>query len=308
MNVNLEVSRRSFPVPPPQHSGRSLSVILKICSAVAITAAMVFVLIGFLGLAGSASPWFFLGVPIALGFLAIAALVVGVKEAQWEQRLKIKVAPAEDALRFSERYLNENKDKLEPYSPVAGERPPKNLDIPLLDVLAKKKHQELQEFLQANNAEDISHLKGEALEKAYEITLEWLQLSFTVSFLALSEASSYREIYPQIKSNLEAAGDSRFYCSTAVLSICKDYKSLRLSSNADVKTPDKEETERVARFYKLGTPEFKFRMLYNYFCDQACLYFGEELNEAQSLRERFLARELTPDLNPQFTGRPQGNS
>ncbi|ASD30696.1 hypothetical protein [Chlamydia abortus] len=291
---------------------KSLKVSLAI---LAIAIPIILMVVGGLGLAGSASS----GLLIFGGIsLAVLGLVVATSCIRSRQSVPVSeevgFIPREEeerepqpcpeltaegrvALNNAMEKFDEERDTL-PLSDWGGLRDPVNPDISRLLTLKDRKNNEVLELLHVDRNGRLAFPDDEASRDPVLVNAvtELMELSFAVSMYSLRDLEAYREKFPEVTSNLEALSrqESAYYKTFYQMSLSYSLlRHLHMYSQNDVSAADI--ASRRDRFYQEGTPEFRWRSLYNCFCQQARWYIGNE--QAAVQRENRLIRHSTPDTS-----------
>ncbi|BAE81223.1 hypothetical protein [Chlamydia felis Fe/C-56] len=307
------------------------SKFLKIsASIVGVALPTIFILLGALGLVGSASCGLLIFGSISFGLVIIclirAALCRRQKSSSEVLEMSLEgfemssvnlaeVALPEVALRsaaegacpplntqgmaameFAEQLLRDERGDLEPITWLRC-IPPINEDISYLFVLVEKKRQELLGAL--INDEGRIVLPEEEDELFTLLMTEYLQASFAISIYTLRDLDAFREREGQALSNLDRLVNRRFYHYKTFYGASVAYSFARfLHIFCDRSLPSDVVNRWSARFYREGTPEFEWRALYNNFCEQACWYIGNE--QAAEAREDRLIKHSRVDTGRGF--------
>ncbi|MEF9520048.1 hypothetical protein SBV45_03935 [Chlamydia crocodili] len=286
----------------------SCSKTIKTSILVGLTAlSIIFIILGALALAGSASLGLLIFGSVCLSFLVVG-VVIGklIKKTQTiiplprsEVTQPALNAGAEGALAYANQQLDQERETIEPVE-WTGLRPPLNTDISYLLTLRSRKHQEVLDLL---HIDDSERLTFPSYQDATDPTLtntvtEFLQLSFAISIYSLRDLATYRERY-NVESNLEALArqNSAYYKTFYMMSTAYSLvRHLQMYCGGDISQEDIE--ARKSRFYQEGTVESEWRSIYNSFCQQARWYLGNEAEADQ--RECRLIKHSRADLNPRF--------
>ncbi|QEM73902.1 hypothetical protein DZK34_02880 [Chlamydia abortus] len=200
--------------------------------------------------------------------------------------------------------LNQERDALPLYD-WEGLRHPINSDISRLLILKARKNNEVLELLHVDQNGRVVFPDDEAASNPVLVNAvtELMELSFAVSIATLRDLEAYRERNLEVTSNLEslARQNSAYYLTFYHMS--SSYILMRhLQIYSQNSVPSEEVARRQARFYQEGTPEFRWRSLYNCFCEQARWYIGDEQAAAQ--RENRLIKHTTADTSREDFGYP----
>ncbi|SYX09039.1 hypothetical protein C834K_0585 [Chlamydia poikilotherma] len=268
---------------------------------------IIFIMLGALALAGSAS----LGLLI-FGSVCISFLVLGFILGKLIKKTPTSIpfsrseiiqpplnAQGEAALAYAKSQLDTERGRIE-IGDWSDLRPPINNDISYLIELRSEKYQAVLNLLGVDASGELTFPSLEAVSDPIftRTVTELLQLSFAISLYSLRDLDSYKQRY-DVSSNLEALArqNSAYYKTFYMMS--RAYSLIRhldMHCAGDI-SPDLIEA-RVSRFYQEGTVENDWRFIYNCFCEQARWYLGNE--EEAYERECRLIKHSRADLNRRF--------
>ncbi|AFS22799.1 putative membrane protein [Chlamydia psittaci VS225] len=288
---------------------------LKISLAVlAVAIPIILMVVGGLGLAGSAGLGLLIFGGIVLAVMGLVAATAFIRSKQFipvsgESGMGLQPCPeltaeGRAALDNAMQKLNQERDTLQPPN-WGGLREPVNPDISHLLSLKSRKNNEVLELLHTDENGRVAFPDDAASRDPVLINAvtELMELSFAVSMYSLRDLEAYRERFPEVTSNLEALSrqESAYYKTFYQMSLSYSLlRHLHMYSQNDVS--DADIASRRDRFYQEGTPEFQWRSLYNCFCQQARWYIGNEQEAVQ--REGRLIRHSTPDTSRGSFGHP----
>ncbi|AGE75140.1 putative membrane protein [Chlamydia psittaci 03DC35] len=285
---------------------------MKISLAVlAVAIPIILMVVGGLGLAGSAGLGLLIFGGIVLAVMGLVAATAFIRSKQFIPGSGIGLQPCPEltaegraALDNVMQKLNQERDTLQPPN-WGGLREPVNPDISHLLSLKSRKNNEVLELLHTDQNGRVAFPDDAASRDPVLINAvtELMELSFAVSMYSLRDLEAYRERFPEVTSNLEALSrqESAYYKTFYQMSISYSLlRHLHMYSQNDVS--DADIASRRDRFYQEGTPEFQWRSLYNCFCQQARWYIGNEQEAVQ--REGRLIRHSTPDTSRRSFGHP----
>lgn len=271
--------------------------------------------VGGLGLAGSASSGLLIFGGISLAVLGLVLAISCIRSRQSvPMSEEVGFIPREEgergarpcpaltaqgrvALNNVMEKLNEERDALPLYD-WGGLRHPINSDISRLLILKGRKNNEVLELLHVDQNGQVVFPDDEAASDPVLINAvtELMELSFAVSINTLRDLEAYRATNPEVTSNLEALARQNSAYYRTFYHMSSSYALVRyLHRYSPNNVPSEEAVRRQTRFYEEGTPESQWRSLYNCFCEQARWYIGDEQAAAQ--RENRLIKHTTADTS-----------
>ncbi|WP_348664114.1 hypothetical protein [Chlamydia vaughanii] len=308
--MNLQVPGNTPPTTLQKPIKESFPIqTMKICAAISAIVATIFVCLGALALVGSASAYF-LAIGITLGLFAATLLTIAIKESCARRKPEVKIEEKKPRVPEPKKDIPPT-EKLRVY---VDPKPPVEVDptLPpeptpesgLLQThrFSLEQMQRLEFFLGTDPRGRIYYPDNkELMEKFLQLAEQAIEAAAMTSSLGLAELKCWLEGQEDVDSYAFIVFPS-VDCKRACYDLYQRYCFMRfLHENCSEDLDEDTRKHAEAQFYTPGTPQNRFRSIYNGFCRSVREQLGDPQQEDSCYPncEMYFLEDLNSDFeNP----------